>query len=446
MGLRREVAGCQQWEQALDAEEVTVEYQFMKSQKRPYVHYSSSKPLLAVSFGMVIVLTMMFLFPGAPVGAVDCNDYTISFLGSAFDGTNTTFSYEVSVCALPKIKDWILGLPDSVDIAGAGPEVWEIKDEAGLSGVKFKTEIVWVEGGPCIYVVFYVTLIGNWSTGVAQAAIHPDHKDWCQKTTQGPVCPVLTMAVSPAGAGTTSPAVGTHTYGYGDAVPIEASPSTGWKFDRWEGDVTGSTNPDSVTMNGDKSVTAVFDHPVDAVDDTYGTAEDTLRSVPLPGVMANDSALDGGESVTLVSGVSHGTLSLDPNGSFTYLPDSNFSGSDSFVYELSDGDGDSDTATVTITVGPVNDAPVANDDSDTTPEDTPVTTNVVANDTDVDGTVVASTVTIVNGPSNGSTLNNGNGTVTYTPNGNFNGSDTYTYTVQDNDGATSNVATVTINV
>ncbi|MCK4581002.1 MAG: cadherin-like domain-containing protein, partial [Dehalococcoidia bacterium] len=343
---------------------------------------------------------MMFLFPGGPVGAADCNKYSVLFLGSAPDGPNTTFSYRVSVCAFPKIKDWVLGLPDCVtldDIYDAGPgDNWEVKNDAasGLFGVKFKDEIEYL-GVDCNYAEFYVTLIGNWSTGVAQAAIHPHTEDWCQKTTQGPVCPVLTMAVSPAGAGTTSPAVGTHTYGYGDAVPIEASPSTGWKFDRWEGDVTGSTNPDSVTMNGDKSVTAVFDHPVDAVDDTYSTAEDTLCSVPVPGVMANDSALDGGESVTLVSDVSHGTLSLDPNGSFTYLPDSNFSGSDSFVYELSDGDGDSDTATVTITVGPVNDAPVANDDSDTTPEDTPVSTNVVANDTDVDGTVVASTVTIV---------------------------------------------------
>jgi len=516
----------------------------MKSQKLPSSLYLSSRWLLAVSFGMVIVLTMMFLFPGLPVGAADCNNYTISFLGSTFDGTNTAFSYEVSVCALPKIKDWILGLPDCGvtldDIASAGPGDWEVKYEgaAELFGVKFKQDIDY-PGGDCNLVTFYVTLIGNWSTGVAQAAIHPDHEDWCQKTTQGPVCPVLTMAVSPAGAGTTSPAVGTHTYGYGNAVPIEASPSTGWKFDHWEGDVTGSTNPDSVTMNGDKSVTAVFDHPVNAVDDTYSTAEDTLCSVPVPGVMANDSAPDGGESVTLVSDVSHGTLSLAPNGSFTYLPDSNFSGSDSFVYELSDGDGDSDTATVTITitavndppvanddsatvnedsantvidvlsndtdvdgdtltvasvtqpangsvtnngtnvsytpdgnyhgsdtftytvsdgnggtdtatvsvtVTSVNDPPVANDDSDTTPEDTPVTTNVVANDTDVDGTVVASAVAIVSGPRNGSILNNGDGTVTYTPNANFNGSDTYTYTVQDNDGATSNVATVTINV
>ncbi len=68
----------------------------------------------------------------------------------------------------------------------------------------------------------------------------------------------LTMEVSPSGAGTTSPPVGTHTYDYGDVVPIEATPATGWQFDHWEGDVSGSSNPDTVTMDGDKSVTAVF--------------------------------------------------------------------------------------------------------------------------------------------------------------------------------------------
>jgi VCBS repeat-containing protein len=311
-------------------------------------------------------------------------------LESTFNGTNTTFSYEVSVCAgLPKIKDWILGLPDCVtlgNIDSAGPGDWEVKyeDAAGLFGLKFKEDIP----SDCNVVTFYVTLVGNWSTGVAQAAVHPDGEDWCQKTTQGPVCPVLTMAVSPAGAGTTSPAVGAHTYGYGDVVPIEASPSTEWKFDHWEGDVTGSTNPDSVTMDGSKSVTAVFDHPVDAVDDAYSTNEDTQLNIAAPGVLANDSALDGGESVTLVSGVSHGTLSLDPNGSFSYLPDSNFSGSDSFIYELSDGDGDSDTATVTITITAVNDAPVVSDIPDQTIDEGDTFTTIVLDDyvSDVDNT------------------------------------------------------------
>ena len=83
--------------------------------------------------------------------------------------------------------------------------------------------------------------------------------DWCPvRVYYSTITYTLTFQVSPGGAGTTSPAVGTHTYNYGDVVPIEATPATGWQFDHWEGDVTGSTNPDTVTMDGDKSVTAVF--------------------------------------------------------------------------------------------------------------------------------------------------------------------------------------------
>ena len=90
--------------------------------------------------------------------------------------------------------------------------------------------------------------------------------------------------------------------------------------------------------------------------------------------------------------------------------------------------------------------PVANDDSDTTLQDTPVTTNVVANDSDPDGDLDPATVAIVSNASNGNAVSNGDGTVTYTPNGGFFGADSYTYNVQDNNGNTSNTATVSITV
>ena len=85
---------------------------------------------------------------------------------------------------------------------------------------------------------------------------------------------------------------------------------------------------------------------------------------------------------------------------------------------------------------PVNDAPVAYDDSATTSEDTAVTVAVSANDTDVDGLVVPTSAAVLNSPSNGSLVNNGDGTITYTPNPNFNGTDTFSYTIADDDGAT----------
>src|SRR5438876_7413111 len=85
-----------------------------------------------------------------------------------------------------------------------------------------------------------------------------------------------------------------------------------------------------------------------------------MLSVDAPGVLANDSDADGDSlSATVVSGPSHGTVSLDSNGSFTYVPDSGYEGDDSFVYAASDGSLSSN-ATVTIAVGHI---PVAVDDS-----------------------------------------------------------------------------------
>ena len=70
----------------------------------------------------------------------------------------------------------------------------------------------------------------------------------------------LTMAVSPSGGGTTTPAVGAHTYAEGTVVNISATPSPGYEFDSWTGEVA---DPDSasttVTMDADKTVTANFE-------------------------------------------------------------------------------------------------------------------------------------------------------------------------------------------
>jgi hypothetical protein len=78
--------------------------------------------------------------------------------------------------------------------------------------------------------------------------------------------------------------------------------------------------------------------------------------------------------------------------------------------------------------------PTANDDEATTIQDVPVDINVIANDTDSDGSIVAATMTIVTEPNNGSTINNGDGTATYTPGSGQTGTDSFTYTVQDGSG------------
>src|SRR5438045_7509108 len=98
------------------------------------------------------------------------------------------------------------------------------------------------------------------------------------------------------------------------------------------------------------TVTPINDAPVAANDDTYTTPEDTLLTVSAPGVLANDSDVDGNSlSAVLVSNPTHGTLTLNANGSFGYVPTTNYNGIDSFTYRASDGSLESANATVTIT-------------------------------------------------------------------------------------------------
>jgi hypothetical protein len=103
-------------------------------------------------------------------------------------------------------------------------------------------------------------------------------------------------------------------------------------------------------------------------------------------------------------------------------------------------------ANFTITAGG-NVPPAANADSATTPVNTPVPITVLANDSDSDGTLVPSTVTVVGAPAHGGTsVNTTTGVITYTPASGFTGPDSFTYTVNDDDGATSNAATVSVTV
>ena len=138
------------------------------------------------------------------------------------------------------------------------------------------------------------------------------------------------------------------------------------------------------------TVTPVNDVTV-AVDDGYTTLEDTpLVAVAVDGILANDTDPDGNPlQALLVTDVTHGTLALNADGLFIYIPDLDFAGTDSFTYQAGDGSIDSNIATVTFTVTPVNDETVAVDDGYTTLEDTPLVVvaadGILANDTDPDG-------------------------------------------------------------
>jgi VCBS repeat-containing protein len=208
---------------------------------------------------------------------------------------------------------------------------------------------------------------------------------------------------------------------------------------------------DTATVN----VEGQPNRPPDAVDDgsadfpAFTIDEDTTLTVATPDILGNDSDPDGNldpNSVTLISGPSNGDLDLNIDGTFTYTPTVNWSGTDTFEYQVCDTEGLCDTATVYIGVNDVNDPPVANDDSASTNEDTPVLVDVTENDTDVDGTIDPSSVSITEQPSNGTvSVDPETGDVTYTPDENFNGTDTFNYQVCDDDGA-CDTATVTVTV
>jgi VCBS repeat-containing protein len=205
-----------------------------------------------------------------------------------------------------------------------------------------------------------------------------------------------------------------------------------------------SSDPATVTI----TVNDTNDAPVSA-NDTYATAEDTQLTVALAnGVLANDTDADGNTlTAQLVADVAHGTLALNANGSFIYMPDANFNGPDTFTYRANDGTENGNTATVTINVSTGNDPPVAVNDSYSTNQNTPLTVNaangVLANDTDLEGDPL-STALVVNVTS-GILLLSPNGSFVFTPAVGFSGNVSFTY--QANDGsASSNTAMVTIAV
>jgi hypothetical protein len=184
-----------------------------------------------------------------------------------------------------------------------------------------------------------------------------------------------------------------------------------------------------------------------AEDDTasaFGTSPVTIN------VLANDSDPDGPDkidpsTVTVVTAPAHGTATVNPTtGQITYTPAAGFSGVDTFTYTVKDFPGaTSNVATVSVSVNP----PTANPDSATTVGTTPVTVNVLANDTDPAGTLVPGSVVVTAGPSHGRvSVDPSTGKATYTASPGFLGADTFTYTVADSFGSRSNPATVTVNV
>ncbi|HET9665256.1 MAG TPA: Ig-like domain-containing protein, partial [Desertimonas sp.] len=190
-------------------------------------------------------------------------------------------------------------------------------------------------------------------------------------------------------------------------------------------DTVASSNLATVTI----TVTPVNDAPV-AFDDTETTAEDSTLSASVPAAVDVD-----GDALTYALELGTIGLSFEADGSYTYSPPANLHGQVSFTYRASDGTASSNLATVTITVTAVNDAPVAEDASVTTPEDTPV--GLVFAGSDVDGDVLS--FEVVTEPEHGTLVG-----TTYTPALDYHGPDSITFRASD--GTLTDDAVVTITV
>lgn len=184
----------------------------------------------------------------------------------------------------------------------------------------------------------------------------------------------------------------------------------------------------AVTLN----VSSVNDPPL-AADDAYSTAEETLLSVPGPGVLANDHDVEHDPlTAVLDSPPASGTLVLNANGAFTYAPAPDFSGVLTFRYHASDGGANSNSATARLTVNPVVDAPVASNDTYSTPEDSPLAVGapgVLANDSDADGNPLFAILDVP--PVDGTLVFRQDGSFTYTPVPDYHGAVTFSYYARD---------------
>ncbi|GEM_PF-1676346 len=181
-------------------------------------------------------------------------------------------------------------------------------------------------------------------------------------------------------------------------------------------DGLADSNAATVTV----TVNPVNDAPT-ANGQTLAVDEDTALPITLTGSDIEGDPL----AFAVTTPPAHGTLSGSaPN--LTYTPDANYNGPDSFTFTVNDGDLDSAPATVSITVNPVNDAPVANAQIVSTPQDTPLPITLTGSDVENDPL----TFTIVTDPANG-VLSGTAPDLTYTPDPGFSGVDSFSFTVND---------------
>ncbi len=195
-------------------------------------------------------------------------------------------------------------------------------------------------------------------------------------------------------------------------------------------------------------VTIIDEDPIDLEDDAF----ETIEEIPVGGNVSLNDFEDEGQPLiyTVDMPPANGTVVINTNGTFTYTPNANFSGTETFRYRAckTSDPGSCDIANVTIIVHPLNDPPVAvNDNVPTLPEDQLATYDISVNDSDPDHAKIELRYEIRTEPANGfiTDFDPATGIFTYQPKTNFVGTDFFTYQIIDPLGTWSNIATVYLN-
>jgi hypothetical protein len=230
-------------------------------------------------------------------------------------------------------------------------------------------------------------------------------------------------------------------------VDIPATQFSGYGRSVVVGTLVANARPNVLLVdeNGGGYYSTVLDQDPVAQSDSGAVAINT--SIPIA-VLANDSAAPGqslnASSVTITAAPQHGTATVSTaDGIVTYQPATGYSGVDGFEYTVRDTPGaTSNAASVSIRVQP---APVASNDLKTLTANQSVTLNVLGNDTTDGGTINIASINITVAPIHGTAVVQ-NGAIVYTPAQGYAGVDAIQYSVQDNFGTTSNVATVSLSV
>ncbi|MGY6465910.1 tandem-95 repeat protein [Vibrio parahaemolyticus] len=210
----------------------------------------------------------------------------------------------------------------------------------------------------------------------------------------------------------------------------------------WNGKETITfTAKDPSGENVSQTVNFTVASVADIVADKATVVEDTPTIIK---VLGNDTFEGDGKVVSLDAnnGPVNGSVSVNPDGSVTYTPNDNYHGIDSFTYIVTSG-GVSESTTVSVDVTPVNDAPVAKDDTAITDEDTPVTIDVLPNDNDIDGDKLS--IQSASVPEAQGKVEIVDGKLVFTPAENFNGHAEIIYTVTDGQLTDEAKVTVTVN-